>query len=83
MLITKSSCLDEDYIRKLFEDLQLFSKIHEYDTLGMLRKEDLHIEGNSILSHTYEYKTQENTKYISKNISKETINLKRTTFERN
>ena len=83
MLITKSSCLDEDYIRKLFEDLQLFSKIHEYDTLGMLRKEDLHIEGNSILSHTYEYKTQEDTKYISKNISKETINLKRTTFERN
>ena len=83
MLITKSSCLDEDYIRKLFEDLQLFSKIHEYDTLGMLRKEDLHIEGNSILSHTYEYKTQVDTKYISKNISKETINLKRTTFERN
>ncbi len=40
-------------IQTLANELSVYSKSTEYDELGLLKKTDIHKDGNSILSHTY------------------------------
>ncbi len=42
-------------IQTLANELSVYSKSTEYDELGLLKKTDIHKDGISVLSHTYEY----------------------------
>ena len=58
------------------------TRIHAYDELGMLKKVEVHKGGTSILSNTLLYKNRSgtDTRYLTKNISKEIIKLNGNAF---
>ena len=52
-----------------------YSKVSEFDELGLIKKVDLHKSGNTILSNTYSYKCQSDGAHSSKQISNEVISF--------
>lgn len=80
MLSTRSAYCEFTTLKTLESELIGTTKVNEFDELGMLKKTDLHKCGNSILSNTYEYKTKDDTRYISKLVSNETIKLNNSTI---
>ena len=84
MIATRPAYCEISTLNTLRVELIGLTKVSEFDELGMLKKVDIHECGKSILSNTYEYKKRSsNSKYISKQISKETIKCGSTTINRN
>ena len=83
MLAVRNAYCEESTLALLAEELKDYSKTAEYDELGMLKKVDVHRCGSSILSNTYEYKTRNNTKYISSQVKKEAIKYGNSLVNRN
>ena len=83
MLAVRNAYCEESTLALLAEELKDYSKTAEYDELGMLKKVDVHRCGSSILSNKYEYKTRNNTKYISSQVKKEAIKYGNSLVNRN
>ena len=74
MIATRTAYCEISTLNTLRDELQGLTKVSEFDDFGMLRKVDIHECGKSILSNTYDYKKRSgSSKYISKQVSKETI----------
>lgn len=80
MLSFAESFFEESTITSIFKELSGTSKIDFYDDFGMLKKKAVLNGNNEILSHTYKYKTRSNSKYVSKQIAKEVIKTKNSTY---
>ena len=84
MIATRPAYCEISTLNTLRVELIGLTKVSEFDELGMLKKVDIHECGKSILTNTYEYKKRStNSKYISKQISKEIIKCGSTTINRN
>ena len=74
MIATRPAYCELSTLNTLINELKGLTKVSEFDDLGMLKKVEIHECGKSILSNTYDYKKRSsNTKYISKQVSQETI----------
>ena len=74
MIATRPAYCELSTLNTLINELKGLTKVSEFDELGMLKKVEIHECGKSILSNTYDYKKRSsNTKYISKQVSQETI----------
>lgn len=74
MIATRPAYCELSTLNTLINELKGVTKVSEFDELGMLKKVEIHECGKSILSNTYDYKKRSsNTKYISKQVSQETI----------
>lgn len=74
MLATRNCYLNMLALNELMEELKDYSKVSEFNELGLLQKVDVHKVGQTILSNTYSYKHRENSDiYSSKQIEKEII----------
>ena len=74
MIATRPAYCELSTLNTLINELKGVTKVSEFDELGMLKKVEIHECGKSILSNTYDYKKRSsNTRYISKQISQETI----------
>ena len=83
MLCLRNAYCEASTITQLYEELKGLSKVSEFDELGLLKKVDVHTCGQTILSNTYDYKKRgSSSKYISKQVSKETIKCGATTITR-
>ena len=58
------------------------TKVNEFDEFGMLKKTEVHQAGKTILSNTYAYKTRNDSKYLSKQISSESIKVGNQSYTR-
>ena len=70
-------------LKELKDELVGLTKVNEFDEFGMLKKTEVHQAGKTILSNTYAYKTRSDSKYLSKQISSETIKVGNQSFTRN
>ena len=74
MIATRPSYCELSTLNTLKDELAGLTKVSEFDELGMLKKVDIHKCGKSIMSNIYDYKKRSYySKYISKQVSKETI----------
>lgn len=74
MIATRPAYCELSTLNSLINELKGVTKVSEFDELGMLKKVEIHECGKSILSNTHDYKKRSsNTKYISKQVSQETI----------
>lgn len=55
MLATRSAFCEKTTLDTLCEELKTFTKIKEYDELGLIKKVNLHKGGESVLSTTIDY----------------------------
>lgn len=84
MIATRPAYCELSTLNTLRSELEGLTKVSEFDDFGMLKKVDVHTCGISILSNTYDYKKRGTySKYISKQISKETIKCGASTITRN
>lgn len=84
MLSMRPAYCELSTLNTLSQELKGLTKVSEFDEFGLLKKVDVHECGKSILSNTYDYKKRStNSKYISKQISKETIKCGSNTYTRN
>ena len=84
MLSMRPAYCELTTLNTLNEELKGLTKVSEFDEFGLLKKVDVHECSKSILSNTYDYKKRSrNSKYISKQISKETIKCGSNTYARN
>lgn len=84
MLATRPAYCEISTLNTLMVELKGLTKVSEFDDFGMLKKVDIHQCGKSILSNTYEYKKRSSdSRYISKQVSKETIKCGTSLLTRN
>lgn len=83
MIATRPAYCELSTLNTLRSELEGLTKVSEFDDFGMLKKVDVHTCGKSILSNTYDYKKRSgSSKYISKQVSKETIKCGSNTITR-
>lgn len=83
MIATRPAYCEVSTLNTLRSELVGLTKVSEFDDFGLLKKVDIHECGKSILSNTYEYKKRSaSSKYISKQVSKETIRSGNTSITR-
>lgn len=83
MLATRAAYCEFSTLKELKDELVGLTKVNEFDEFGMLKKTEVHQAGKTILSNTYAYKTRSDSKYLSKQISSETIKVGNQSFTRN
>lgn len=84
MIATRPAYCELSTFNTLMAELEGLTKVSEFDDFGMLKKIDIHQCGKSILSNTYEYKKRNSdSRYISKQVSKETIKCGTSVLTRN
>lgn len=83
MLATRTAYCEFSTLKELKGELVALTKVNEFDEFGMLKKTEVHQAGKTILSNTYAYKTRSDSKYLSKQISSETIKVGNQCFTRN
>ena len=83
MLATRAAYCEFLTLKELKDELVGLTKVNEFDEFGMLKKTEVHQAGKTILSNTYAYKTRSDSKYLSKQISSETIKVGNQSFTRN
>ena len=83
MLATRAAYCEFLTLKELKDELFGLTKVNEFDEFGMLKKTEVHQAGKTILSNTYAYKTRSDSKYLSKQISSETIKVGNQSFTRN
>lgn len=84
MIATRPAYCELSTLNTLMAELEGLTKVSEFDDFGMLKKVDIHQCGKSILSNTYEYKKRNSdSRYISKQVSKETIKCGTSVLTRN
>lgn len=84
MIATRPAYCELSTLNTLMAELEGLTKVSEFDDFGMLKKIDIHQCGKSILSNTYEYKKRNfDSRYISKQVSKETIKCGTSVLTRN
>jgi RHS repeat-associated protein len=82
MLATRAAYCELSTLLTLVEELNSVTKVNEFDELGMKQKSAVHLNGSSILSNTYKYKTRSDSKYLSSEIAQETIKTNDVTITR-
>ena len=82
MLATRAAYCEFSTLKELKDELVGLTKVNEFDEFGMLKKTEVHQAGKTILSNTYAYKTRSDSKYLSKQISSETIKVGNQSFTR-
>ena len=60
-------------LQTLANEMRCVSKTTEYDELGMLKKQDVHQDGKTIVANSYTYKTRADASYLSDHIKQERI----------
>lgn len=83
MLATRTAYCEFLTLKELKDELVGLTKVNEFDEFGMLKKTEVHQAGKTILSNTYAYKTRSDSKYLSKQISSETIKVGNQCFTMN
>lgn len=83
MLATRAAYCEFLTLKELKDELVGLTKVNEFDEFGMLKKTEVHQAGRTILSNTYAYKTRSDSKYLSKQVSSETIKVGNQSFTRN
>lgn len=82
MLATRAAYCEFLTLKELKDELVDLTKVNEFDEFGMLKKTEVHQAGRTILSNTYAYKTRSDSKYLSKQVSSETIKVGNQSFTR-
>ena len=80
MLGIRHSYCETSTLNNMANELNGLTKINLYDDFGMLKKKEVINKNEEILSNTYSYKTRSNTKYISKQVTKQVIKTKGSTL---
>ena len=83
MLATRAAYCEFLTLKELKDELVGLTRVNEFDEFGLLKKTEVHQAGKTILSNTYAYKTRSDSKYLSKQISSETIKVGNQSFKRN
>lgn len=76
MLAFSKAFCELSTIKNLFNESESVVKVHEFDELGMINKISLHKNGKDFLTKMYEYKTRDDTRYITKLVKKEKVYCK-------
>lgn len=82
MLATRAAYCEFSTLKELKDELVGLTKVNEFDEFGMLKKTEVHQAGKTILSNTYAYKTRNDSKYLSKQISSESIKVGNQSYTR-
>ena len=82
MLATRAAYCEFSTLKELKDELVGLTKVNEFDEFGMLKKTEVHQAGKTILSNTYAYKIRNDSKYLSKQISSESIKVGNQSYTR-
>lgn len=82
MLCTSDAYCSEATIGNLVQDLKCITTTNEFDDFGMLKQSCVKNGSDKVMTKTIDYKTRQDTKYLSQRIAKETFDTASGKFTR-